>query len=345
MRLAIVGTGKMARDLGAFYMGRGAGIVVASADGGRLRGAVAELERRHARLVKIAPGSAPPAPPAGLLLPCRDAPEVDFVIETTAESLAAKRAALGAAGPLLRPARAVATNSSSLLPGEILDGIAGAHHFFPAALTGILELVADGSTPGPAIAALRELAAFAGLSVIEEGEANAFAVNRLLLPLQDEAFRALRAGLPAARVEEASISPLCGAGALSLVDAVGIDTVAASVERYCARMTGGRARSLAGLRAGLAELLAAGKLGRKNGDGLLLGGPLPWAPREDRDRERALGPRMRAVFHETCARFLGEGELTEAALDLALGRVLGAQVRFGDARAMLAPSGGGAGAR
>jgi 3-hydroxyacyl-CoA dehydrogenase len=333
MRVAILGTGKMARDLGAFYMSRGCSLVVAARDPERLASIFARAERHYRRLLEAAPREAPELPPARVLLGRDDPAEVDVVIETTAESIEAKRAMLEAAEPLLRRAGAVATNSSSLLPRQIREGIAGAHHFFPAALTGIVELIAASRMPAGAVETLRSFATGAGLGVIEETEANAFAVNRLLLPLQNEAFRALRAGVSAADVDAATRSALCPMGQLAMIDAIGIDVVAASVESYAARMSDGEAGSYAELRGGLNALLAAGKRGAKVGDGLLVGGPFPPEPRGEAESGDSLRERMHAVLLNACARAVEASELAEVDLDLALARAFGAEVRFGEALA------------
>ena len=325
MRVAVLGTGKMARDLGAFYLDRGCELVVAATDPARLEGLHAELSRRHRRLARIAPGTAAATPPQKVLLGADPPVAVDVALETTAESPAAKRAVLEAAKPLLRGA-AVATNSSSILPREIRPGLVGAHHFFPAALTGVVELICDRDSDPGAAGALRALATGAGLAVIKEGEANAFAVNRLLLPLQNEALRALRAGEPAAAVDAATISPLCATGQLSLLDAIGLDVVAAAVDAYLARMPGEARSAYAELRTGLGELLALGKRGAKNGDGLACGASLPWEVRGFPARSEALAARMRAVHANACARAVEAGELRGDEVDLALDRVFGAAV-------------------
>jgi len=331
MRVAILGTGKMARDMGSYYLSRGCDLIVASTDAERLESIFGEMSKRHRRLAGAAHSTSAVRPPKKSLLGVDPPAFADIVIETTTESLEAKRAVLGAAKPLLDAARVKATNSSSFLPSELREGMVGAHHFFPVALTGIVEIVADGGSDPKAVEEMRDFARTAELCAIDETASNAFAVNRLLLPLQNEAFRALRRGIPAFEVDSASASSLCALGQPSLLDAIGIDVVAASVERYCERMSRNAADSLAELRAGLAELLAAGKLGKKSSDGLLVGAPLPWRSCGEGAPFSALGPRMRAVFINTCARFLEASALSSDALDLALERVYGAETTLLDA--------------
>jgi 3-hydroxyacyl-CoA dehydrogenase len=325
MRIAIVGTGKMARDLGAYYLGQGAELTVAGTDPGRLDAAFAEATRKHRRLARAMPETADFPPPRRLLLGEGEPAEVDVALECTAEEREAKRAVCTAAAGLFSVSGVVATNSSSLLPREVLPGCVGAHHFYPAALTRIAEIIADDETPGAAVEAMCAFAEAHGITCLREGERNAFAANRLLLPLQNEAFRLLRSGVPAPLVDRLTTSPLLPMGQLALLDGVGLDVVRESVGNYLTRMPADAARALGDLRLGLDELSRLGKRGGKNADGLLAGSPLPWPPIDfgaSEDRARA---RLHAVFCDSCARLLDEGELGGEELRLVLTRVFGAE--------------------
>jgi 3-hydroxyacyl-CoA dehydrogenase len=323
-RIAIVGTGKMARDLGAYYLGRGAALTVAGIDSDRLDAAFAAASKAHRRLVRLVPDAGELPPPRRLLLGVDPPAEVDVALECTAESRDAKRAVCAAAARLFAAARIVATNSSSLLPKEVVPGGVGAHHFFPAALTRVAEIVADDETPGGVAAAMCAFAEAHGITCLREEERNAFAVNRLLLPLQNEAFRLLRAGVPAPIVDRLTTSPGLAMGQLALIDGVGLDVVRESVENYVARMPATQAFAFDDLREGLGELTRLGKRGRKNGDGLLVGSPLPWPPRGLGGPEDEARARLHASFRDSCSRMAADGELSGEELGLVLTRVFGA---------------------
>jgi 3-hydroxyacyl-CoA dehydrogenase/enoyl-CoA hydratase/3-hydroxybutyryl-CoA epimerase len=322
-RVAIVGTGKMARDLGAFYLGQGIEVVVAGSDRERLDAAFAALARQHRRLARAVPGAALPFPLRHLL--GAGAPiAADVALECAAESDAGKRAICERAADLFAAAGAVATNSSSLLPADLWPGAVGAHHFYPAALTRIVEVVADPGSAPAAIAAVADLAAASGLAVFRADARRAFAANRLLLPVQNEAFRLLRTGAPAPLVDALSASPLCPLGQLALLDEIGIDVVRDSVARYLARMAPDAARALEELRLGLDELARAGKRGRKNGDGLLIGAPLPWTPAPASAPAESIRTGLEAALRDACRRALADGELDGGEIRLVLTRVYGA---------------------
>jgi 3-hydroxyacyl-CoA dehydrogenase len=324
-RIAIVGTGTMARDLGAYYLAHGVEVVVAGADPGRVDAAFAEASRKHRRLVRTVPDADALPPPRRLLLGEDPPIEVDVALECTAEPRAAKRAVCEAARELLAAARIVATNSSSLLPAEVWPGSVGAHHFRPMMLTRLAEIVADDASAPGAVDAMCAFAEAHGISVLRQDERNAFAANRLLLPLQNEAFRLLRAGVPAPTVDALTASPLLSIGQLSLLDTVGLDVVRESVANYVSRMPLGAARALDDLCGGLDALARSGKLGRKNGDGLLVGAPLPWPAGGDVADLEGLRARLHAVFCGSCTRMLDDGELGGEELALVLTRVFGAE--------------------
>jgi 3-hydroxyacyl-CoA dehydrogenase len=323
MRIAIVGTGRMARDLGAYYLGQGAEVTLAGADPARLDAAFDDLSKRQRRLARAIPEAAPPTPRRLLL---GDPPwEIDVALECTSEARDAKRAACAAARELFAAARIVATNSSSLLPREVFPGGVGAHHFQPAALTRIAEIVSDRESDGAAAAAMCAFVEAHGIAALREDEGNAFAANRLLLPLQNEAFRLLRSGAPAEVVDRLTASPLVPSGQLSLLDGVGLDVVREAVENYAARMPPDGARALEELRRGLDELARLGKRGRKNGDGLLVGAPLPWPRRELAAPEGEVRARLFAALCDSCRRMLDSFELGGDELRLVLTRVFGAE--------------------
>lgn len=330
-RIAIVGTGRMARDLGAYYLSRGARLTVAGANPERLDAAFAAATRAHRRLVRAVPEAAATPAPERLRLGVDPPVAVDVALECAAEDRAAKRAACAAAAGLFAAAGVVATNSSSLLPREVRPGSVGAHHFHPAALTGAVEIVADRETPPAAAAAMRAFAEAHGLACLPQTEANAFAANRLLLPLQNEAFRLLRAGAPAPAVDALTRSHLLPTGQLALIDAIGIDIVRESTENYAARMPAAEAAALGELRAGLDELLRLGKRGAKNGDGLLVGAPLPWPAAAPAGPEALHRERLDAALRGSCRRLLAAGELGGGELRLVLTRIFGADEAAFDA--------------
>jgi 3-hydroxybutyryl-CoA dehydrogenase len=319
-QLLVAGSGKTGRDIGLHFLAAGWGVTWLSRDPGRL----AELSRRIGRKVGR-PGL--PAPAAAFRLVGEPGgPDPDLFVETVGEDAAGKRAVFDRVAPLLPSRTVLATNSSSLLPAEVHPRCLGAHFFYPLALTRLAEVVVPDGTPPATADRLPEILRGVGLRTIVQSPRTAFAVNRLLLPLQAAAVRALRAGWPAEVVDRASATPLFPVGQLALMDAVGLDVVAPAVANYLRRLPAGEAHEYAGLRSALEELLALGKRGSKNRDGFLAGAPLPFGAGAAPEGTAAdLAQEFRAVARVACERALARGEIGAGDLDLALASLFGAE--------------------
>jgi 3-hydroxyacyl-CoA dehydrogenase len=322
----VAGTGRMGLDVGLYFLRRGWRTTWLSGDPARRDAFALRIEREARRLADAGPAGAgasadADAPAARILLPdegVSGADVPDLFLEAVVEDLARKRAVFARVAPLLPAGTPLATVSSSILPGDIHPRCLGAHCFFPLEMTRLVEAVRSRTGERREFDALLALLQGAGLQPILQEESNAFAVNRLLLPLQAMAVRALRAGWPAAVVDHASATSLIPFGQLSLMDAVGLDVIAPSVENYCRRLPSDQARRYAELIAALRELLAAGKRGRKNRDGFLTGEPLPWGlEAAPRGSAAALAHDFRTLTVQTCVRAIEAGEIGAGDLDLA----------------------------
>ena len=318
-QVVLAGTGKMARDVGAWLLRNGFRVGFVGRDAGRLR----ELERKVERDLRRHMDEEIPVSIASATFHRfgEPLPTAEVVIECVVESLEAKRSALDSLIPAATADSLVLSTSSSILPSAIHPRCAAVHFFYPLELTGFVELIVPLGVPAAPIEAFVHAL---GLKTIAQAEAHAFAVNRLFLPVQARCVAALRAGAPAAEVDSASKSHLLPVGQLSLMDVVGLDTIGASVSSYLARLSEAEANQLAPLRDGVLELVKMGKLGQKNGDGFLCGRPLPWAAGGSRT-QKGLGDALARLFDESCRRFVAEGEMTQGDLRLALSGLFGVE--------------------
>lgn len=322
----VLGSGKMARDVGGFLMERGhRRLSWISRDEERLAALQRQISRRRRRLARTDPDLEAELNVTFHLPGDSALPAPDAVVECINESLQQKREALAGIQPLLKAQTLVASTSSSILPWEILPRCVGLHFFYPLQLTGLVEVIAPPEHPGlkRALAWMGEL----DLQVMLQDESSAFAANRLLLPCQAECFRLLRQGCDAKQVDAASRSRLLPMGLLSGIDAIGVDVVHAAVGNYLGRLPDDEARDYRPLQEGLDELLALGKQGTKNKDGLLRGAPLPWsAEGAQPDLDAALQRRLLYLLLHTCQGFVAGAQLTPAQLDLVTDRLLSADV-------------------
>lgn len=321
--VAVAGTGRMGRDIGLWCLGHGFDVTWLSRDAGRLEAFRGRLARDLRRLADA------DTPPGKAAFGTVDAPafaaEPEVLVETTVEDAAVKRALLATLEPALGPRTLIVSNSSSLLPSALHPRCLGAHFFYPIALTGLAEAVVPAGTPPDSRDRLHAWLAALQLTVLAQDERTAFAVNRLLLPLQNECFRLLARGVDPEVVEQATEAVL-GTGLLAFMDAVGLDVTAAAVAAYRGRMEPGVAADFAPLAEGLDRLLAGGKQGRKNGDGLRCGASLPWTPRAGAE-EASLRDTLAALFRRTCRRAIMAGEVDIAGLNVALSALFGLEYR------------------
>lgn len=258
----ILGSGKMALNIGIRLLRAGMDVAWWSSSAERL----VELEKRVSKTIRRlnrigeATGLG-----QSLYLGREDSVvgSVDVILESTSEDLECKRAVVKTANRFRREHTILLSNSSSILPWDIDPSCIGVHFFYPVELHPAAEIIFSESVSEETKHRVFGFVARAGIEPLVENEYSAFAVNRLLLPLQNEAFRALGNGIPAEYVDECSASELFPNPILTYMDHVGIDVVLKAVEGYIGRMSSTERQSYAPLREGLREAVAVGVLGNK----------------------------------------------------------------------------------
>ena len=326
-RILIAGTGKTGHDIGRFLLKRGHAVTWLFRDGTHRARLEARLEKDLRRMARSGIDlSTDQAAVREYSAPELTPPQI--FIESVSESIEAKQAVFKRVAHLLSNEVLLLSNSSSLLPSEIHPRCIGMHCFYPLELSGSVELVLPAACHPDMEARATELATTSGLTVIRQDSHNAFAVNRLLLALQAECLRALASGLAAEAVNEASASDLLPIGQLQLIDSIGLDTVGASVANYLRRMPTDSAADYRELDEGLRLLDGLGKQGKKNGNGFLLGTPLPWNSMQPDPGD--LHQRLLYLFINSCYCFVETGAISRTDLDEALKAILGSQRQLDD---------------
>jgi len=193
------------------------------------------------------------------------------VIEAVFEELAAKRAVFASLERACGPDAILATNTSAISVGAIAEGlerpdrVVGMHFFNPAPLMPLVEIVRAAQTRDDVVETAYALAERLGRRPVRCGDTPGFVVNRVLIPLLNACVRVL---------DEAGVSPedldtalTLGAGwplgPCALLDLVGLDVHVHASETLHAAL--GEERMAPPAR--LVELVQAGKLGRKSGEG------------------------------------------------------------------------------
>ncbi len=191
----------------------------------------------------------------------------DVVIEAIFESAAAKRELYAELEPRMRREAILATNTSSIMLEELAAGLVdpgrlvGLHFFNPVAQMPLVEVIESTQTRPEARAAALAFARAVDKLPLPCRSAPGFLVNRILMPYLTEAMLAAQEGLPLAVIDAVATDFGMPMGPIELADTVGLD-VCLHVGRILAQAFGRPAPEA------VAELVAAGQLGRKSGSGL-----------------------------------------------------------------------------
>lgn len=197
-----------------------------------------------------------------------------LVIEAATENLDLKLRLLKQIAEHVSSECVIASNTSSLSITQLAASVAhperfiGLHFFNPVPMMGLIEVIRGLQTTDTTHVAALKLAERLNKTAITAGNRPGFVVNRILVPMINEAILVLQEGLATAQDIDDGMRLGCNQpiGPLALADLIGLDTLLAIVEAFHDGFNDSKYRPAPLLK----EMVAAGYLGRKSGRGFFV---------------------------------------------------------------------------
>ena len=195
--------------------------------------------------------------------------DCDLIVEAAFENMEVKKTTFGELDKIAKPECIFASNTSSLSITEIGNGLTrpmiGMHFFNPADRMKLVEVIAGVNTPQETVDAIVKISAEIGKTPVQVNEAAGFVVNRILIPMINEAAFIKMEGVSDVAGIDAAMK--LGAnhpmGPLALADLIGLDVCLAIMEVLHAEFGEDKYRPHPLLR----KMVRANLLGRKTSEG------------------------------------------------------------------------------
>lgn len=271
----ILGAGTMGLDIAQVFSAAQKTVVVREISGELCAGAASKLDKSYRR--RVDKGKIGEEEAAALRARIRfttelwEAVDADLVIEAIVENMEIKKRVFAELDACCGPACVFATNTSSLSITELAaataraDRFIGMHFFNPAGVMKLVELIRGVSTSNETFERVRALSVEVGKEPVEVSEAPGFVVNRLLVPMINEACLLVESGVASAEAVDTAMK--LGAnhpmGPLALGDLIGLDVCLAIMDSLFAETHDSKYRACGLLR----KMVRGNLLGRKTGKG------------------------------------------------------------------------------
>jgi 3-hydroxybutyryl-CoA dehydrogenase len=201
-----------------------------------------------------------------------DLQSAQLVIEAATENYALKVKIVQQLDALLPPAVLIASNTSSISITKLAavtqrpDRCIGMHFFNPVPMMALVEIIRGLQTSDATHGAVHAMALALGKTPITVKNGPGFVVNRILMPMVNEALFVLAEGVATPEDIDAGMTLGCNQpiGPLALADMIGLDVCLAVMEVFLNEFGDSKYRPCPLLK----EMVAAGRLGRKTGRGV-----------------------------------------------------------------------------
>ena len=275
MKVGVIGAGTMGQGIAkAFAQVEGYEVALCDIKQEWAEGGKEKIKKGYARLVekgkmtqeavdailaKITPGLKEDL--------CADC---DLIVEAAFEDMGVKKTTFQELDKIAKPECIFASNTSSLSITEIGNGLTrpmvGMHFFNPATVMKLTELIRGVFTSDEVYAKARALAEAAGKTPVEVNECPGFVVNRLLIPMINEAIGLWAEGIASREDIDTAMKLGCNhpMGPLALADMIGLDVCLFIMDTLYTETCDSKYRAHIKLR----QLVRAGLMGRKTGRGI-----------------------------------------------------------------------------
>ena len=193
-----------------------------------------------------------------------------IVVEAVPEKIELKKSVFAELDRLADPEAILVSNTSGLSISEIAaatkrpNKVMGAHFFYPAPVMKLLELIRGIATDDETYAIMKETAKTIGKTTVDAPELPGFMVNRILVPMQNEAAFMVMEGCKPEDVDNAmKLGCNFPMGPLELTDFVGVDIMLGTMKGLYQGFSDSKYRPCPLLE----NMVKAGHLGKKSGQG------------------------------------------------------------------------------
>jgi 3-hydroxybutyryl-CoA dehydrogenase len=274
-KIYIIGAGIMGTDIAQLFLMNGYEVFIRDIADDILDKAKTRMEKSLSKLVEKGKITEEQKNDAltrlTMTLDLKDAADCDLVIEAIVENAGIKKDIFKTLDGLCKPETILASNTSSISITELAgavkrqDKFIGMHFFNPATLMKLIEVIKGSKTSQETFDTIYKLSEAIGKEPIEVNDGPGFVVNKILVPMINEAVCVLQDGI--ASVEAIDKAMKLGAnhpmGPLALSDLIGNDVVLHIMDTIYQETGDPKYRANLLLR----KMVRAGELGKKTGKG------------------------------------------------------------------------------